>query len=124
MANYNPQGRLARIRNYISLVLYLAGGWRSYQEIGEEFGWFHLSRNRTARRNVRALEQAGLPVEWLYPPDQRSGYMTSQRVRLSPDWVARTPWLRRYILVPKLEPRPKAVNLIDQAVKRLIGVDE
>lgn len=91
----NTRGRAAR--NTIGLVLYLAGGWRSYEDINREFGWsMAVYRNRsgmhkTARRNVAALEQAGLPLEWLEDCRPR-------RVRLPADWIARTPWLRRYII--------------------------
>ena len=81
------------IRNSVGLILYLCGGWRSYKAIAEEFGWATF---KTAMRNVRALEGAGLPVEWLKPPDCKGP--PSQRVRLPQDWVARTPWLRRYII--------------------------
>ena len=86
------------IRNYVGLILYLCGGWRYYTDIAEEFGWT-IDKHRqckTAYRSVRALEEAGLPVEWMNPPDQPGLY--PQRVRLPPDWVARTPWLKRYII--------------------------
>lgn len=87
-----------RIRNDVGLVLYLAGGWRSYRGIGEEFGWAvgDNGKCKTASRNVRALEQAGLPIEWAFPPDERNG--GGQRMRIPPAWVACTPWLRRYII--------------------------
>ena len=84
--------RLRWMRNIIGLVLYLAGGWRSYRQIAEEFS-FSI---KTARRNVKALEQAGLPVEWTKDPDSRGG--AAQRSRLPVDWVSHTTWLRRYII--------------------------
>lgn len=93
------------VRNYISLVLYLAGGWRSYQEISDELGWDTEQtdgHHRSAARNVRALEEAGIPVEWSEPPDKLGGGGVTRRMRLPPDWVARTPWLRRYIIVKDL----------------------
>ena len=90
-----------RIRNDISLVLYLAGGWRSYAEISEEFGWKGCW-NKSAHRNVRALEEAGLPLEWSVPPDQRGSFGV-KRMRLPPDWVARTLWLRRYIILKEIK---------------------
>ena len=83
--------RLGWTRNLISLVLYLAGGWRSYQQIAEEFGF----TTKTARRHVEAMEQAGLPIEWAEDRDKHCGAI--QRARLPMDWVSRTPWLRRYI---------------------------
>ena len=86
------------IRNYVGLILYLCGGWRSYRDIAKELGWT-ISKDghcKSAQRNVHALEEAGLPVEWLRPPDQRGPQQ--QRVRLPQDWVARIPWLRRYII--------------------------
>ena len=99
MANHE---RGKSIRNNIGLVLYLCGGWRSYKNIGEEFGWLlgKYGFCKTAYRNVRTLEAAGLPVEWLNPPDQKcgGGMQNVQRVRLPQDWVARTTWLRRYII--------------------------
>ena len=99
--NYE-ETRLGRTRNIAGLIIYLAGGWRSVQGIGEEFGWgFDFEgRCRTASRNVRALEQAGLPIEWLHEPDARG--KSGQRMRLPPDCVARTPWLRRYIIKKEL----------------------
>ena len=87
--------RCSQVRNHIGLVLYLAGGWRTYADISKEFGWV---TPKTAHRNVRALEESGLPVEWATPPDQIGGFHT-QSVRLAPDWVARTTWLRRYITI-------------------------
>lgn len=95
-----PGGRGQLIRNTIGLVLYLAGGWRSYREIGEEFGWAiaQYSRCKTAFRNVRALEQVGIPVEWCMDTHPI-------RMRLSADWVARTLWLRRYVIVEQPLPR-------------------
>lgn len=99
MANTNVErGKLTR--NAIGLVLYLAGGWRTYQEIGEEFGWACGSNYKTARRNVRALEEAGLPIEWCEESPSR---YTAQRMRLPPDWVARTIWLRRYIILKEIK---------------------
>ena len=91
--------RTRLIENTVRLILYLCGGWRTYQDITAEFGWAVTvgNKNRTARRNVRALEAAGLPVEWRRPPDE-PGWGEKQSVRLSPDWVVRTPWLRRYII--------------------------
>ena len=106
-------GRLSRVRNYIGLMLYLAGGWRSYQEIGEEFGWTinykykkDAHRCKTAYRNVKALEQAGLPVV-------RTEDTIPYRVCLPLDWVARTPWLRRYII--RNEPLKVANQKAEQA---------
>lgn len=85
----------------VGLVLYLAGGWRTYQQIADEFG----GCVKTARRRVRSVEAAGLPVEWCNPPDQQgTGY--TNYMRLPPDWVARTPWLRRYVIVQQ----PKGVK--------------
>lgn len=84
------RGRL--IRDTLGLVLYLCGGWRSYQEIGKEFDW---RGSKTPARNVRALEATGLPIEWVHPPDEKAGL---QRMRLPQDWVAHTPWLRQYII--------------------------
>ena len=88
----NDRGKA--IRNCVGLILYLCGGWRSYDDIAEEFGW--VAVHKTPRRNVQALEQAGLPVEWLFPPEQRGP--PEQRVRLPQDWVARTSWLQRFII--------------------------
>jgi len=96
---YKQRGRT--IRNIIGLMLYLCGGWRSYKDIAEEFDWAIQkdSHCKTAARNVRSLEAVGLPVEWLNPPDQHGHvFFTGQRVRLPQDWVARTPWLKRYII--------------------------
>lgn len=94
------EGRLTQVRKEVGMILYLAGGWRSYKEIAEEFGF----NPKTAYRNVRAMEHVGLPIEWAREPDKfNAGF---QRVRLPPDWVARTPWLRKY-LQPKDEPPPK-----------------
>ena len=89
--------RLKFIRNTAGLIVYLCGGWRSYTEISEEFSWSIgvARRCKTAYRHIHALEEAGLPIEWLNDPNTR---MPGQRVRLPADWVARTPWLRRYII--------------------------
>jgi hypothetical protein len=92
----NDRGK--SIRNHVGLILYLCGGWRSYRDISGEFGWA-IDKNghcKTARRNVRALEEAGLPMEWMSPPEPHG--RDPQRVRLPQDWVARTVWLRRYII--------------------------
>ena len=88
------------IRNSVGLIFYLCGGWRSYQDIAREFGWVVSkdSHCKTASRNVRALEAVGLPIEWMNPPDQSGRSLTCQRMRLPQDWVARTSWLRRYII--------------------------
>lgn len=79
-------------RRTIQLVIYLCGGWRTYKDIADELGW---GWTKTARRNVRYLEEAGLPVEWAIDPESRGSF---QRVRLPLNWVERTPWLRRYII--------------------------
>lgn len=85
------------IRNTIGLVLYLCGGWRSYLDISKEFGWSYRDGHcKTASRNVRALEQAGLPIEWMNPPDKRGS--GGQLMRLPSEWVRATSWLRRYII--------------------------
>ena len=93
--------RLSRIRNYVGLVLYLAGGWRSYADIAQEFGWSRQSNGsyKTAARAVQALEQAGLPIEWRNINCGGSGGgLGPQAVRLPPDWVDRTMWLHRYVV--------------------------
>ena len=96
MSSSYGRGRVTR--NSVGLILYLCGGWRSYKEIGEEFGWaINNETSKTAQRNVRFLEEVGLPVEWLHPPDERGGFEL-QLVRLPLDWVKRTTWLRRYII--------------------------
>ena len=90
-------GRCSTITNAVGLVLYLAGGWRCYQDIADQFGWTsnrelcNSHRSKTAWRHVKALEEAGLPIEW---SDDHP-----RRMRLPSDWVARTPWLRRYIIL-------------------------
>jgi hypothetical protein len=113
-------GRTRTIQNYVGLLLYLAGGgWHSYAEIGEEFGWYcQRGSCKTASRGVRALEEAGLPIEWMKPPDEHGGWKR-QFVRLPPDWVARTPWLRRYILCKETS---KVVEVVQVANKLMRGV--
>lgn len=105
-----PQDRGRLTRNAIGLILYLCGGWRSFREITQEFDW-KLSDNhyKTAGRNVQALEEAGLPIEW----DESEVPM---RVHLPQDWVARTPWLRRYII--RQEPLKVANRKFEQARRK------
>jgi len=82
--------------------MFLASGWRSYRDISIEMEWtYHdipRKGDKTARRNVGYLEQAGYPIEFRYEPDNRryTSSIDPQRVRLMPDWVSRCKWIPNY----------------------------
>jgi hypothetical protein len=97
MLNHIEDGyrdRTRTIRNVATLIVFLAGGWRTYQQIDDLMGWKPergKKRSRTSYRNVRALEDAGLPLEWRYDPESTG---RKQAVRLPKDWVGRAAWLK------------------------------
>lgn len=89
------QRRNVLVQQVADLIVWLAEGrWVTYEAIAKRFGVAY----KTARRRVRALEEAGLPIEYRVEVRSAGRYPLHegvQGVRLTKDWVSRRRWLLR-----------------------------
>lgn len=77
------------IRKLVELIIRLSdGGWHTYSSLSRELGLCV----RTIQRNVRALEAAGVLIEFSIDEGHRSG--RRHTLRISSNWISRRHWKR------------------------------